>query len=106
MMDASQLQQEFFKMIKSAMPPGSSAIDEIAQVLNVSVDSVYRRMRGEKTISLEELYALSSHYKISLDQLMDLQTGTFQFRGNFLNNKTFRYDNYLNGMIRDLTLHE
>ena len=47
MMDASQLQQEFFKMIKSSMPPGSSAIDEIAQVLNVSVDSVYRRMRGE-----------------------------------------------------------
>ena len=74
------------------MPPGSSAIDEIAQVLNVSVDSVYRRMRGEKTISLEELYKLSSHYKISLDQLMELQTGAFQFRGNFLNNKTFRYE--------------
>ena len=92
-MDTSQLQQEFFQIIKSNMPPGVSATDEIAQVLNVSVDSVYRRMRGEKTISLEELYKLSSHYKISLDQLMDLQTGTFQFRGNFLNNKTFRYDN-------------
>jgi hypothetical protein len=102
-MDASQLQQEFFQMIKTSMAPGSSAIDEIAKVLDVSVDSVYRRMRGEKTISLEELYKLSSHYKISLDQLMDLQTGTFQFRGNFLNNKTFRYDNYLNGMIRDLS---
>lgn len=102
-MDASQLQQELFQMIKSGMPPGSSAIDEIARVLDVSVDSVYRRMRGEKTISLEELYKLSAHYKISLDQLMGLQTGTFQFRGNFLNDKTFRYDNYLNGMIRDLT---
>jgi transcriptional regulator with XRE-family HTH domain len=102
-MDASLLQQEFFKMIKSAMPPGSSPIDEIAQVLNVSVDSVYRRMRGEKTISLEELYALSSHYKISLDQLMGIQTGTFQFRGNFLNNKTFRYDSYMNGMVRDIS---
>jgi len=102
-MDTSQLQQHFFQMIKSSMPPGSSAIDEIAQVLNVSVDSVYRRMRGEKTISLEELYKLSSHYKISLDQLMDLQTGTFQFRGNFLNNKTFSYDTYLSGIIRDLS---
>jgi len=38
-----------------------------------------------------------------LDQLMDLQTGAFQFRGNFLNNKTFRYEDYLNGMIRDLS---
>jgi len=102
-MDTSQLQQHFFQMIKSNMPPGSSAIDEIAQVLNVSVDSVYRRMRGEKTISLGELYKLSSHYKISLDQLMDLQTGTFQFRGDFLNNKTFSYDTYLSGIIRDLS---
>ena len=102
-MDASQLQQEFFQMIKTSMPPGSSAIDEIAKVLDVSVDSVYRRMRGEKTISLEELYALSSHYKVSLDQLMGIQTGTFQFRGNFLNSKTFRYDNYMNGMIRDIS---
>jgi transcriptional regulator with XRE-family HTH domain len=102
-MDTSQLQQHFFQMIKSNMPPGSSAIDEIAQVLNVSVDSVYRRMRGEKTISLEELYKLSSHYKISLDQLMNLQTGAFMFRGNFLNNKTFRFDDYLKGMVRDLS---
>jgi plasmid maintenance system antidote protein VapI len=102
-MDASQLQQELFQVIKKNIPANVSATDEIARVLDVSVDSVYRRMRGEKTISLEELYKLSSHYKISLDQLMDLQTGAFQFRGNFLNNKTFRYEDYLNGMIRDLS---
>ena len=89
-MDASELQQELFQVIKKNIPANVSATDEIARVLDVSVDSVYRRMRGEKTISLEELYKLSSHYKISLDQLMDLQTGAFQFRGNFLNNKTFR----------------
>jgi len=102
-MDASELQQELFRVIKKNIPATASATDEIARVLDVSVDSVYRRMRGEKTISLEELYKLSSHYKISLDQLMDLQTGAFQFRGNFLNNKTFRYEDYLNGMIRDLS---
>ena len=102
-MDASEIQQGIFQVIKANIPPTLSATDEIAKVLDVSVDSVYRRMRGEKSISLDELYKLCSHYKISLDQLMDLQTGTFQFRGNFLNNKTFRYDNYMNGMIRDLS---
>lgn len=102
-MNASELQQELFQVIKKSMPGHLSATEEIAKVLNVSVDSVYRRMRGEKTISLDELYLLCSHYKISLDQLMNLQTGAFLFQGNFLNEKTFRYEAYLGGVIRNLT---
>ena len=102
-MDASELQQGLFQVIKSSIPANLSATDEIAKILDVSVDSVYRRMRGEKTISLDELYKLCSHYKISLDQLMNLQTGAFMFRGNFLNSKTFRFDDYLKGMVRDLS---
>src|SRR5215813_375981 len=102
-MNASELQQDLFQAIKASIPPSLSATEEIARVLDVSVDSVYRRMRGEKTISLDELYALCSHYKISLDQLMNLQTGAFMFRGNFLNNKTFRFEDYLKGAIRDLS---
>jgi len=102
-MDASELQQKLFQAIKASIPPSLSATEEIARVLDVSVDSVYRRMRGEKTISLEELYALCSHYKISLDQLMNLQSGTFQFQGNFLNEKTFRYEAYLESILKNLS---
>ena len=51
-MDTSELQQKLFQVIKTNIPANESATDEIARVLNVSVDSVYRRMRGEKTISL------------------------------------------------------
>ena len=57
-MDASELQQELFQVIKKNIPANVSATDEIARVLDVSVDSVYRRMRGEKTISLDELHKL------------------------------------------------
>jgi len=89
-MDAYEIQQGLFQVIKASIPATLSATDEIAKVLDVSVDSVYRRMRGEKSISLDELYKLCSYYKISLDQLMNLQTGAFMFRGNFLNNKTFQ----------------
>jgi transcriptional regulator with XRE-family HTH domain len=102
-MNAAELQQELFQIIKSNIPDHLSAIDEIAKVLDVSVDSVYRRTRGEKTISLDELYKLCSHYKISLDQLMDLHTGAFLFKGNFLNSQTFRFSDYLKGIVRDLT---
>jgi transcriptional regulator with XRE-family HTH domain len=102
-MDASEIQQALFQVIKASIPPNLSATEEIAKVLDVSVDSVYRRMRGEKTISLDELYKLCSYYKISLDQLMNLQIGAFMFRGNFLNNKTFRFEEYLKGSARDLS---
>src|SRR5262249_48666079 len=79
-----------------------SPTDEIAKVLDVSVDSVYRRMRGEKTISLDELHRLCSHYKISLDQLMGIQSTGFNFQGSFLNEKTFRYEAYLGSILKNL----
>lgn len=101
-MNASELQQELFQIIKSNIPAHVSATDEIAKVLDVSVDSVYRRIRGEKTISLDELNTLCSHYRISLDQLMQIQTGSFLFQGNLQNEKTFRYEAYLNSILTNL----
>jgi hypothetical protein len=102
-MNAAEIQQELFQLIKSNLAGDASITEEIAKVLDVSADSVYRRMRGEKTISLDELHTLCSHYKISLDRLMNIQTGAFSFQGNFLNNKTFRFSDYLKNMIQDIT---
>lgn len=99
-MDASQLQQELFQVIKTNIPGHLSATEEIARVLDVSVDSVYRRMRGEKSISLDELHLLCTHYKISLDRLMNIQTGGFLFEGRLIDSSTFRFDKYLTDMIK------
>ena len=101
-MNAAELQQELFQVIKSNIPDHLSTTEEIAKVLDVSVDSVYRRMRGEKTISLDELHLLCSHYKISLDQLMRIETGSFLFQGNLQNEKTFRYEAYLNSILTNV----
>jgi hypothetical protein len=101
-MDAAELQQKLFQIIKTNIPAHVSATDEIAKVLDVSVDSVYRRMRGEKTISLDELNTLCTHYKISLDQLMNIQTGGFMFQGNLQNENTFSYEAWLDSMIKNL----
>ena len=102
-MNAAELQQELFQVIKNSIPANLSTTEEIAKVLEVSVDSVYRRMRGEKTISLDELYKLCSHYKISLDQLMNLNTGSFLFQGSLQNEKTFSYEAWLESMIRNIS---
>ena len=48
-MDIHDFQQQIFQQIKSKLPATVSAVDEIAKLLNISSDSAYRRMRGEKT---------------------------------------------------------
>ncbi len=101
-MSANEIQQQLFTAIKRRLPADTSTAEAIAQLLNISTDSAYRRMRGEKQITLDELHVLCSTYKISVDQLMDIQTGALLFQGNFLDNTTFRFDHYLTGIINQL----
>ncbi|MGC4035616.1 MAG: helix-turn-helix transcriptional regulator [Chitinophagaceae bacterium] len=101
-MNAIELQQQLFTTIKGKIPDHLSAPEEIARMLGVSVDSVYRRMRGEKAIALDELHMLCDHYKISLDQMMNIQTGSFLFQGNLLDSETFRFDAYLTGVMHNM----
>ena len=101
-MTSTELQQQLFSTIKSKIPDHLSAPEEIAKMLEVSVDSVYRRMRGEKTITLDELHLLCTHYKISLDQLMNIQTGAYLFQGQLLDSKNFRFDVYLTGSMHNM----
>lgn len=101
-MTNNELQQQLFKAIKDRAGENLLLADEVAKILGISVDSAYRRIRGEKTISLDELHTLCLHYKISLDKLMNVQTGGFLFEGNFLDSKNFRFDAYLKGVMHNL----
>ena len=101
-MDITELQQQLFQFIKTRLPAEVSLADELAKLLDISSDSAYRRMRGEKQITFEELYTIATHYKVSLDQLMNIQTGGIIFQGNFINSKTYRYNDYLTGMMHQL----
>ncbi len=101
-MNSSDLQIKLFQFIKSKMNDGESAPDKIAALLDTSTDSAYRRMRGEKQLSFEELVKLCTEYKVSLDQVLEIQTGSFQFSGNLLDEKGYRYDDYLKGMMHTM----
>jgi hypothetical protein len=101
-MDVNTIQQQLFQVIKSRLAADASVADEVAALLDISTDSAYRRMRGEKAVTFDELCKLSSHYRISLDQLMNVNTG-FLFQGNLLNSKTFRFDDYLKAMHGNMT---
>src|SRR5215510_11713034 len=99
-MDVTSIQQQFFQAIKTKLAADASVADEVAALLNISTDSAYRRMRGEKPVTFDELYTLSQHFRISLDQLMNIQTGAFMFQGNLLNSKTFGSEAYFKSMLQ------
>ncbi len=103
-MDTNQTQQLFFNHIKSKLPIHLSFVDEVAEVLNISNDSAYRRIRGEKPIGLDEVQALCNKYMVSLDQLLQIQSNTVIFSGNKIDSVTFRFDNYLQEIINNLEL--
>ncbi len=102
-MDVASIQQQLFQVIKSKLAVDSSVADEVARLLAISTDSAYRRMRGEKIMTFDEVYTLSLHYRISLDQLMNIDTGAFMFQGNLLHRDTFRFDAYFKGMLQNVT---
>ncbi|HEY8970616.1 MAG TPA: helix-turn-helix transcriptional regulator [Puia sp.] len=103
-MGQENVQISFFQHIKALLPPHLSPVDEIAELLNISNDSAYRRIRGEKPISFDELQKLCGHFKISLDQFLHLQSDSLVFTGRSVGQGAFDYEQYLTDVLRNVQL--
>ena len=101
-MEAAELQTAFLKQIKKQLPPNLALVDAIAEQLNLSNDSAYRRIRGEKHLTFDEIQILSAHFKISLDSFLHLQNNSLIFWGKNINRSEFDFENYLSGIVRQL----
>jgi len=101
-MTEPDVQQLFFQHIKSNLAAHLSLVDEVADLLHISNDSAYRRIRGEKPLSFEEIKKLCAHYKISLDQLFHLDNNSFLFSGPLTNNNNFGIESYLEHLLNQV----
>lgn len=63
------MQEVFIKHLKELTPSNISLADDLAELLEISVDSAYRRLRNETALSLDETYKICKHYRISADGL-------------------------------------
>ncbi len=102
-MNAIQVQQQFFNHVKAKIPPHLSLAEEVAEVLNISNDSAYRRIRGEKPITLDEAYLLCSKYKVSLDHLLQVNTKSIIFSDDRVD-FSLGFNNYLNFVANNMEL--
>ena len=101
-MNQPGVQQIFFQHIKANLASHLSLVDEVADILNISNDSAYRRIRGEKPLSFEEISVLCARYKISLDQLFHLKNDSFLFNGPLANKDNFGFEKYLEYLLIQL----
>ena len=77
-------------------------VDEVAEILNISNDSAYRRIRGEKPISLEEMQKLATRFKISLDQFLHLQSDSFIFTGKLANATDHIFEKWMENLLQQV----
>ncbi|MBV6647991.1 MAG: hypothetical protein KI790_21195, partial [Cyclobacteriaceae bacterium] len=106
MISTADLQSEFFQKIKDLRGGNGAIVDEIAELLSVSNDSAYRRLRGETALTLWEIKELCGHYKISLDKFFGVKSDAIIFNYNWLKPEDFDYKIYLQHFLAALeSLH-
>ncbi|MDR1379957.1 MAG: hypothetical protein LBJ47_00585 [Tannerella sp.] len=66
-----EVQKYLFEVIKSRISEQYRLVDVIENLLDVSVDSAYRRIRGEKELSFSEVQKICRHFHLSLDEIMN-----------------------------------
>ena len=94
------VQQLFIRKIKELTPSHESLVDVMADVLGISTDSAYRRIREETALSFPEFAALCDHYQISFD-VSSSSTPRVSFRySDFSPPDGFK--NYLKSILNDL----
>lgn len=99
-MENDNLQLQLFSYLKEVLPAHLSMVDELCDLLNLSPDSVYRRIRGEKELTLNELKKISVHYQLSLDHLLELHSDTVLFNAPGINGHSTDFVEYLDTMLK------
>lgn len=102
MSELFNIQEAIFAQIRNTLPPNLSFVHEISELLGLSYDSAYRRIRGEKVISLEELYKLSTHFNISVDSLFDIKSGKIVFNSLAIDPEKLDVKQWLLSMLKNM----
>jgi hypothetical protein len=96
------IQENLFQLIKGSLPPNISFVHAISELLGISYDSVYRRVRGEKELTLEELKSICEAYDISVDTLFNLKSHHISFNSMAIGENGFSLENWLQTLLVEI----
>ena len=72
-------QRLFLERIAESLPSNRSLVNELSDLLNISSDSAYRRMRCETELSFSEIAKLCGHFNLSFDSFLEHDISQVQF---------------------------
>ncbi len=93
------VQEILFQSIKNKLAPNISFVHDLSELLGISYDSAYRRIRGEKELSLEELKTICLHYEISIDALFSFKSNHVIFNSLAIGTEGFDIEKCLCSLL-------
>lgn len=96
------LQERIFELILSRHVSRSEAVDHLCQLMNLSKDAVYRRIRCDTVLSPDELADLVTHYRFSVDAIISGQSNAVISTFSAFSKKVNNFFDYLEGVNQDL----
>ena len=103
-MAGTNVQQYLFDRIKELVPNDKSLVAAVSEVLHISEDSSYRRIRGETPLVLDELKELCQYYHLSLDQLLQIDNNSTLFETIRIHNTDYTFETFLTDIIKRLAI--
>lgn len=97
----TNIQSVFLAQIRGRVSENISFADKLAELLNVSRDSAYRRIRGETVLSLDEVKTLCDRFGVSLDALFSPSANTSLFHHRALSSG-YTLEQWLNSVGSNL----
>jgi hypothetical protein len=104
MQQTNKLQLYLFEEILSRFPRRPDAVDAVCKLLNLGQDAIYRRMRGDSTLSSDEIALLAKTFNVSLDKFIFDSTDSVVFTFNPFSQKVRSFEDYLKTIDEDLTV--
>lgn len=99
---SNHIQVEFFKQLLQRFPRKADAVEALADLLHLSKDAVYRRLRGDTLLTPDELLDLARKYRVSLDGLALKDTNTVFFSYNTFSNPVKCFADWLDSVHADI----
>lgn len=99
---ASGIQENLFQLIKSRIALNISFVHDLSELLGISYDSAYRRIRGQKDLTLEELKQICFHYTISMDEILNFHSDHVSFNTLAIGKNGFTFEDWLNTLLGEM----
>lgn len=78
----SSYQSRFFEMVRTRVPDNEMLVDILAELIDCSRDSAYRRIRGTTELSVNDMVKIAKHFNISLNEWVGQSDSSVIFQSN------------------------